>query len=102
MVINLKKIISWFEATAKIWILRILSLIFIISGIILFPLPIPFGLIFIITGLLLLVSSNRHVANYFKNYRKKHPKFDEKIRNIQIKTPSVIRKILEMTEPESD
>ncbi len=98
----LEKLLSWFEVAAKIWILRILSFMFIVSGIILFPLPIPFGLIFIITGLMLLVSSNRQLANYFKNYRKNHPEVDQKIRQIKEKIPSIIRKPLEITEPESD
>lgn len=95
-----KKILSWFETTAKIWILRILALVFLISGIILFPLPIPFGLIFILIGLMLLVSSNQQVANYFKKYRKSHPDIDEGIRHFKEKTPPIIRKPIEMTDPD--
>lgn len=95
-----KKLFSWFETTAKIWILRIFSLFFLVAGAILFPLPIPFGLIFILIGLMLLVSSNQHVANYFKKYRKSHPDIDEEIRNIKEKSPPIIRKPLEMTDPD--
>ncbi len=89
-----------FETTAKILVVRLIALILIISGLVLFPLPIPFGLIFIIIGLTLMISSSKTLARSIRNYRKSHPDLDEKIRIFKDKAPAIIRRPLEITEPE--
>ena len=88
--------------TVKGFLIRLIAILLLIAGLIIFPLPIPFGLILIIIGLTLLISSSSKVADMIKTFRKTHPDIDREIRHIKEKTPPIIKHPLEITEPDGD
>lgn len=68
-------------------------------GIPLFFLPIPLGLIFIALGVLVLVMSSTEVARWVRRLRRRHAKFDASLRRIEDALPSLVRRILASTRP---
>lgn len=77
----------------------IVAVALIVGGLILLPLPIPFGAIMIACGLILLISVSATVAWYVRNYRQHHPKTDKVIRAAEERLPEAWRKILKRTDP---
>ena len=63
------------ETKAILWLSRITAATLIIPGIITFPLPIPIGLILIITGTAMLISSSHQLAKFIRQYHSKNSKF---------------------------
>lgn len=79
----------------------ILGVILIISGIIILPLPIPFGLAMIIIGLSLLVSHSNFFRTRFKMLRRRFARFSERLNNLKPHLPSFARRMIEDTDPDS-
>lgn len=77
------------------------ALVLIVIGVILFPLPIPFGLAMIVTGLAMLVSSSPVVARWLKRLRRRNQGTDRAIRTIESGLPEVLAGPLRTTDPES-
>lgn len=87
-------------------LILILRLIGVSSGVImiglgvpLFFLPIPLGLIFIAIGLVLLIASSTEVTGWIRALRRRHPKLDGALRNLEAALPGLIRRILSNTRP---
>lgn len=76
------------------------AILLIIAGIIVTPMPIPFGIFMIAIGLAILVSVSESVREYLKRQRKKFPKFSQSLTKIKPKLPMFIRRLLEDTEPQ--
>lgn len=82
-------------------IASIVAVILIIGGIILTPLPIPFGLVLIVLGLALLITTNTAFALWLRNFRRNNPHMDEKLRKAQKWLPGFLRIPLDKTNPEA-
>lgn len=72
----------------------------VIGGIIVTPLPIPFGIIMIIIGLSLLASSVPRVRGYLISIRRRYSEFSGKLNRIKNKLPGFARQLIEDTDPE--
>ena len=73
--------------------------ILVIGGIIVTPLPIPFGIIMIIIGLSLLASPVPKVRDYLTSVRRRYREFSDKLNRIKSKLPSLARQLIEDTDP---
>lgn len=81
-------------------IASIFAIILIVFGIVLTPMPIPFGLVLIVIGIALLITTNTAFALWLRNFRKRHPDMDGKIRKAQKWLPGFLRIPLDKTSPE--
>ena len=76
-----------------------LALLLIIVGIILTPMPVPFGIIMIILGLAILASVNHRVRGWITDIRRRFPGFSNALHNVKHKLPSMMRQLIDDTEP---
>ncbi len=74
--------------------------ILVVGGIIVTPLPIPFGIIMISIGLSLLASSVPRVRDYLTSVRRRYREFSGKLNRIKTKLPAFARQLIEDTDPE--
>jgi len=71
----------------------------IIAGLIVLPLPLPFGLIMITLGCALLAPYVPVVQRLIRHMRSKWPILDEKLRRYQHRFPPVIKNTIDKTHP---
>lgn len=90
-------------ARAHFWMLKIINQIvgwiFLGSGLILFPLPIPLGAPFVVIGSFLLMGSSERFAGFLMDTRRKFPKFNAIFDQVTRKMPGPVRKTLSRTDP---
>lgn len=79
----------------------IFGIILILSGLIILPLPIPFGLIMIVIGMSLLISHSAFFRSQFKKLRRRFVNFSERLNKLKPHLPSFARKMIEDTDPNS-
>lgn len=79
---------------------QLVALVLIVVGLILFPLPIPFGLALIVIGLAMLVSSSPATARWLKGIRRRNRGTDRAIRTIETGLPEVLAGPLRTTDPD--
>ena len=77
-----------------------LAVLLIIIGIILTPMPVPFGIIFILCGLTLLATVSHKVRVWITRCRARYPGFSRSLNRVKYKVPAAIRRLIEETEPE--
>ncbi|MDO6682969.1 MULTISPECIES: PGPGW domain-containing protein [unclassified Oceanobacter] len=77
----------------------LLGIFFIIAGIIVTPLPLPFGLVMIVIGLSLLVSTVPRVREWLRQQRHRYREFSGRLNAIKSKLPGFARKLIEDTDP---
>ena len=87
------------ELITIVWLRRIAAITLIIVGIITFPLPLPIGLILIIVGLAMLVSSSQSLANFVRQYRAKSSGINMNFEKSKRYLPAFIKRALEKTDP---
>ncbi len=75
------------------------SVVMIIIGLIVLPLPIPLGAIMIVCGIIMLISASATVTFCVKSYRRHHPRANKIIHAIESKLPASLKKILKRTDP---
>lgn len=80
----------------------VLGLILVVIGIPLFISPIPIGFLVVPLGLAVLISSNDTVANWVKQFRRTHPKFNRDLSHATAQLPDDLRDALQRTEPDPD
>lgn len=73
--------------------------VLVIFGLVLFPMPIPVGLIMIAIGLLLLAPYFKPVQNVVRMLRRKSPTVDNALIKFKRRCPPVIRSAIEKTAP---
>ncbi|MBE1300221.1 MAG: hypothetical protein GJ680_09980 [Alteromonadaceae bacterium] len=78
--------------------LTVAAIVLIFIGLILFPLPVPVGIFFIIGGVALLISVNPKAQKIVRSLRKRHPWINELLHKATLKSPAFLRKILIKTE----
>lgn len=78
---------------------KVTGSVLVVFGLVLFPMPIPVGLIMIAVGLLLLAPYFKPVQNIVRSLRRKSEKVDSAMRKIKRRCPPVIRTAIEKTAP---
>lgn len=68
-------------------------------GVLITPLPIPFGLIMIIIGLSLLTWKSHFLRNQLRHLRRRYSAFSSSLERITPKLPRILRHAVELTEP---
>jgi len=77
-----------------------IGMILVIIGLLTFPLPIPVGAIFLIVGLVVLVSSSYTAVLIVRRFRGDHRKMDAWLRQWEKKSPKFVQKMLRRTDPD--
>ncbi|MBD3370426.1 hypothetical protein GF402_08715 [Candidatus Fermentibacteria bacterium] len=79
---------------------QIASVVIIVAGLIIFPLPIPLGAVLFTVGLGLLVSSSNDTARFLMRLRRRHPGFDCWMKRAEHRLPGSIGRIMRRTTPD--
>lgn len=64
------------------------------------PLPVPVGLLMIITGLSLLVPAIPALALNLKRIRRRYPVTSARLRRLSPRLPGFVRRVIEDTDPD--
>ncbi len=83
-------------------IVSIIAIVMIVIGFVTMISPIPFGIILILLGLVLLTLADPHSRPILKWIRKRWPWLDRLLANAQEHTPPIISEPLKETEPEKE
>ncbi len=78
---------------------QVFGSILVVAGLIVLPLPIPFGLIMLTIGFALLAPYIPVVQRLIRHMRAKWPNLDETLRRYRDKFPPVIKKTIDKTHP---
>lgn len=76
------------------------GLVFVLVGLVLWPLPIPFGLLLVLVGLMMLIPVSPATADAVKALRRRAPALDRWLKQLARRLPAPYRRILRKTEPE--
>ena len=79
---------------------QVAGVFLVITGAILTPTPIPFGLILLTIGLALLAPYMKPVQRAVRAIRRRWPKVDEALRRNRARFPPIIRKTIDKTHPD--
>lgn len=71
----------------------------VVAGLIVLPLPLPFGLIMLTLGFALLAPYIPAVQRLIRYLRAKWPQFDETLRRYYDRCPPVVRSTIDKTHP---
>jgi len=71
----------------------------VLLGLIITPMPIPLGIILIILGLSMLVSSLPVVRDFLRNLRRRYRVLSGKLNHIKRYLPAFARRLIEDTDP---
>ena len=78
---------------------QILGSTLVLAGLIVLPLPLPFGLIMLTIGFALLAPYVPAVQRLIKTMRRKWPDLDRQLRKYRDKFPPVIKRTIDKTHP---
>ena len=73
----------------------------VLVGLVLLPLPIPFGLIMIVSGFALLAPYIPAIQRLIKTMRTRWPNLDQSLLRYRDRFPAVIRNTIDKTHPAS-
>jgi hypothetical protein len=76
--------------------------ILLVVGLIVTPLPIPVGLIMTLLGLALLVGESLLIRRLICRFRARNPRFCERLKTIRHRSPGLVRRLIELTDPALD
>lgn len=79
---------------------QILAVVLILAGLVIFPLPIPFGAALIAVGLTVLIGNSQTFAAFLWARRVRHPRVHELLNTLEDRMPTGIRRILERSDPD--
>jgi hypothetical protein len=87
--------------TAFLWriSLLILAIVLIGAGLIVLPLPIPFGALMLVLGISLLIASNDTAAGWIRTWRVRNPRLNSRMLSLEARLPDWISRILRRTAP---
>ncbi|NNE40303.1 MAG: hypothetical protein HKN14_05225 [Marinicaulis sp.] len=78
---------------------QLIGSVLVVTGLIVLPLPLPFGLIMLTIGFALLAPYIPAVQRLIKFLRAKWPKFDHTLRSHHHRMPPVIKRTIDKTHP---
>lgn len=70
------------------------ALLLIFAGLIVFPLPIPLGLIMMVAGLAVLLGASKTARIWFREFRGRYPSIDQRISRVEPLLPEALRRVL--------
>lgn len=79
--------------------LDVFGLALVAIGLLLFPLPVPVGLLLIALGALVLAMSEPWMQRFIKAQRAAHPGFDSTMRALRKRLPKSLKHVIEVTDP---
>ncbi|WP_221798256.1 PGPGW domain-containing protein [Oceanobacter mangrovi] len=79
----------------------LLGILLVLGGIVVTPLPIPFGILMIVIGLSLLVTTVPKIRHWLKQLRHKYQQTSAGLNRLKPRLPAFARKLIEDTDPES-
>jgi hypothetical protein len=87
--------------TAFLWriSLLILAIVLIGAGLIVLPLPIPFGALMLLLGISLLIASNDTAAGWIRTWRVRNPRLNSRMLSLEARLPDWISRVLRRTAP---
>lgn len=88
-----------FAASFLALIHKIFGGLLVLCGVVLFPMPIPLGLILIVLGLALLAPYFKPVQALIRRIRRKSPAVDRAMLKLKARAPRVIQITIEKTNP---
>jgi hypothetical protein len=91
---------SRFEAMNRL-VLMGLALLLILAGLVILPLPLPFGAFLLIVGCALLVSVNEAASLRFKRLRSDYPRLNRLVAPIERRLPGALGRAMRRTAPDS-
>jgi len=77
----------------------IAGVILVLAGLIVFPMPIPFGAIMIVAGLVLLMSANATVVRLIRRFRQHHRRTNKAIQAVEDRLPKKWQEVLRRSDP---
>jgi len=69
------------------------------SGLVLLPLPIPLGLLFVLAGVTMLAHDNRRLGAWLRRLRRRNPGFSRRLQRLEPHAPVIMRRLLKRTDP---
>ncbi len=78
---------------------QIIGSTLVVAGLIILPLPIPFGLIMLVVGLALLAPYIVPIQKLIRSLRRKNAKLNEQLMKWYEKMPPIIKKTIDQTHP---
>ena len=78
---------------------RIFGVLLVVAGLVILPMPLPFGLIMITIGLALLAPYFPAVQKLIIKMRRKWPDLDKGLQRYRDRMPPVIKKTIDKTTP---
>ncbi len=82
-----------------LWIVRIVAVALLLVGLVLWVLPIPFGVFVVAIALLLLVATTPALQRRVARLRGRSPRLDRSLDRFAARLPQPWRRILRSTEP---
>ncbi|MEM9422719.1 MAG: PGPGW domain-containing protein [Pseudomonadota bacterium] len=80
---------------------KIVGGVLVLFGIVLLPMPIPFGLLLMVLGLALLAPYFVPIQRLVRSLRRKYPKVDDTMRRMKHRCPRVMKTTIEKTCPQT-
>ncbi|WP_425325582.1 PGPGW domain-containing protein [Planctobacterium marinum] len=77
--------------------LSVLATLIILIGLILVPLPVPFGVFFIVAGLAMLLSVNPKAQQKLQQLRRENPRLNLWLHEVTKRAPRFLRVVLHKT-----
>ncbi|MEO1251372.1 MAG: PGPGW domain-containing protein [Pseudomonadota bacterium] len=78
---------------------QVLGSTLVVTGLIVLPLPLPFGLVMLTIGFALLAPYVPAVQKLVRHLRRKWPKMDATLTRFRNRFPPVIRRTIDKTDP---
>ena len=80
-------------------VLRVIGLVMFLGGIASLPFPIPFGLLIMIIGLVLLLGNSVRAAETVRRARRRYPRLHNSLRRSGRRLPRSMHRVLASTDP---
>lgn len=77
-----------------------LALLLMLAGLIILPLPLPFGALLLIVGCALLVSVNEAASLRFKQLRSDYPRLNRLVAPLERRLPGALGRAMRRTAPD--
>ncbi|RMF17284.1 MAG: hypothetical protein D6757_01470 [Alphaproteobacteria bacterium] len=82
-----------------LWIIRLIAVALLLVGLVLWVLPIPFGIFVVAIAGLLLVATTPALQRLLARLRARSPRLDRGLQRLAPRLPQPWRRILRSTEP---
>ena len=82
-----------------LYIQAVIGWILILVGLVVWPLPIPFGLLMIVIGIALVVPTSPGMRRLLRYLRRRYPAFDRQLERLKPHLPKFIQTMIERTRP---